>query len=199
MTAAHTAEIGLDRRRRRSRANPDRVSPHHATKEGDAAMLLRFDPFRDIDRLTNEILGTPRVPQPMPMDCYRLGDTFFLHFDLPGIDTDTLDVTEENNTLTVRAQRPAAVPDDAVYLVAERPVGSYARRLVVGEGLNLEAITAGYHDGVLTLTIPVAEQAKPRRIDISHSQDSETALAASHTAISGQAADGEQPVGAATT
>jgi HSP20 family molecular chaperone IbpA len=72
-------------------------------KEGDAAMLLRFDPFRDIDRLANEILGAPRVPQPMPMDCYRHGDTFFLHFDLPGIDIDTLEVTEENNTLTVRA------------------------------------------------------------------------------------------------
>ena len=71
-------------------------------------MLLRFDPFRDIDRLTNEILGAPRVPQPMPMDCYRHGDTFFLHFDLPGIDIDSLEVTEENNTQTVRAERRAA-------------------------------------------------------------------------------------------
>jgi HSP20 family molecular chaperone IbpA len=81
-----------------------RGPPHtQVMKEGDAAMLLRFDPFRDIDRLANEILGAPRVPQPMPMDCYRHGDTFFLHFDLPGIDIDTLEVTEENNTLTVRA------------------------------------------------------------------------------------------------
>jgi HSP20 family protein len=135
----------------------------------------------------------------MPMDCYRLGDTFFLHFDLPGIDTDTLDVTEEHNTLTVRAQRSAAVPDDAVYMVAERAVGSYARQLVVGDGLNLEAITAAYHDGVLTLTIPVAEQAKPRRIDIAHRQDSATALAGSHKEIRGQDADGDQPVGTATT
>jgi HSP20 family protein len=169
-------------------------------KEGDAAMLLRFDPFRDIDRLANEILGAPRVPQPMPMDCYRHGDTFFLHFDLPGIDTDTLDVTEENNTLTVRAQRPAAAPQDAVYLVAERPVGAYARQLVVGDGLNLEAITAVYQDGVLTLTIPVAEQAKPRKIDIARSQDSDTALTAGgHKTIIGQAADGDQPVDAAAT
>jgi HSP20 family protein len=167
-------------------------------KEGDAAMLLRFDPFRDIDRLANEILGAPRVPQPMPMDCYRHGDTFFLHFDLPGIDTDTLDVTEENNTLMVRAQRPAAAPQDAAYLVAERPVGAYARQLVIGDGLNLEAITADYHDGVLTLTIPVAEQAKPRKIDIARSQDSDTALTAGgHKTISGQTADGDQPVGAA--
>jgi len=175
-------------------------APHHMMKEGDAAMLLRFDPFRDIDRLANEILGAPRVPQPMPMDCYRHGDTFFLHFDLPGIDTDTLDITEENNTLTVRAQRPAAAPQDAVYLVAERPVGAYARQLVVGDGLNLEAITADYHDGVLTLTIPVAEQAKPRKIDIARSQDSDTALTAGgHKTIIGQAADGDQPVDAAAT
>jgi HSP20 family protein len=163
-------------------------------------MLLRFDPFRDIDRLAHEILGTPRVPQPMPMDCYRHGDTFFLHFDLPGIDTDTLEVTEENNTLTVRAQRRADVPEDAVYLVAERPIGSYARQLVISDGLNLEAIAADYHDGVLTLTIPVAEQAKPRRIDVGRSQDSDTAVTGGgHKTIGGPAADGDQPVGAATT
>src|ERR1051325_10811201 len=95
-------------------------APHPMMKEGDAAMLLRFDPFRDIDRLANEILGAPRVPQPMPMDCYRHGDRFFLHLALRGIDTDTLDVTEENNPLPVRAQRPAAAPQDAAYLVAER-------------------------------------------------------------------------------
>ena len=79
-------------------------------KEGDASMLLRFDPFRDIDRLAKEILGAPREPQPMPMDCYRHGDTFFLHFDLSGIDIDTLEVTEENNTLTVRAERRSVLP-----------------------------------------------------------------------------------------
>jgi HSP20 family protein len=169
-------------------------------KEGDAAMLLRFDPFRDIDRLANEILGAPRVPQPMPMDCYRHGDTFFLNFDLPGIDTDTLDVTEENNTLTVRAHRRADAPEDAAYLVAERPVGAYARQLVVGEGLDLEGITARYHDGVLTLTIPVAEQAKPRRIDVGRSQDSDTALSGGgHKTIGGQATAGGQPAGGATT
>jgi HSP20 family protein len=151
-------------------------------------MLLRFDPFRDIDRLAHELLGAPRVPQPMPMDCYRYGDMFVLHFDLPGVDTDTLEVTEENNTLTVRAQRRAAAPEDSVYLVAERPVGSFARQLVVGDGLNLEAIEAGYHDGVLTLTIPVAEQAKPRRIDVGRSQDSDTPLSGG----------GHKPVDAAT-
>jgi len=162
-------------------------------------MLLRFDPFRDIDRLTNEILSAPRVPQPMPMDCYRHGDRFFLHFDLPGIDTDTLEVTEENNTLTVRAERRPAVPEDAVYLVAERPVGSYARRLVVGDGLDLEAIEASYHDGVLTLTLPVAEQAKPRRIDVGRSEDSDSAVRGDGHKTIGRTADGDEPVGAAAT
>lgn len=158
-------------------------------------MLLRFDPFRDLDRLTNELLGASRVPQPMPMDCYRAGDTFYLHFDLPGIDPASLEVTAENNTLTVRAERRAAAPDSAVYVVSERPPGAYARQLVLGEGLDLEAIRADYHDGVLTLTLPVAEQAKPRRIEIGRSQDSQTAIGG-HKTISGESAEARQPDGA---
>lgn len=162
-------------------------------------MLLRFDPFRDLDRLTREILGAGRVPQPMPMDCYRDGDTFVLHFDLPGIDTETLEVTEENNTLTVSAQRRTAAPEDAAYLVAERPTGAYARQLVVGAGLDLESITAGYCDGVLTLTIPVAEQVKPRRIDVGHSRDSSTALPTAGPQGSNGPADAQAPAVVATT
>jgi HSP20 family protein len=146
------------------------------TQGGDAAMMLRFDPFRDLDRLTNELLGAPRVPQPMPMECYRSGDTFYLHFDLPGIDPDSLDVTAENNTLTVRAERKNVAPEGAAYVVSERPAGAYARQLVLGEGLDLDAIRADYHDGVLTLTVPVAEQAKPRRIEIGRSKDSQTSI-----------------------
>lgn len=92
-------------------------------------MLLRFDPFRDFDWLTREILGAGRVPQPMPMDCYRDGDTFVLHFDLPGIDIETLEVSEENNNLTVSAQRRAVAPEEAVYLVAEQV---QPRRIEVG-------------------------------------------------------------------
>lgn len=157
-------------------------------------MLLRFDPFRDIDRLTNELLGAPRVPQPMPMDCYRAGDTFYLHFDLPGIDPASLQVTAENNTLTVHAERRSVAPDNAVYVVSERPPGVYARQLVLGEGLDLDAIRADYHDGVLTLTLPVAEQAKPRRIEIGRSQDSQTAIGG-HKTISGEPTAGRQMVG----
>jgi HSP20 family protein len=151
-------------------------------------MLLRFDPFRDLDRLTNELLGAPRVPQPMPMECYRTGDTFHLHFDLPGIDPDSLEVTAENNTLTVRAERRGVAPQDAVYVVSERPSGAFARQLVLGEGLDLEAIRADYHDGVLSLTVPVAEQAKPRRIDIARSQDSQASIGG-HKTISGESAE----------
>lgn len=163
-------------------------------------MLLRFDPFRDLDRVTREVLGAGRVPQPMPMDCYRDGDTFVVHFDLPGIDTETLEVTEENNTLTVRAQRRTAAPEDATYLVAERPTGAYARQLVVGAGLDLESITAGYHDGVLTLTIPVAEQVKPRRIDVGRSQDSSAVLpTGGPRELGGPADTGAPPAGAATS
>jgi HSP20 family protein len=161
-------------------------------------MLLRFDPFRDLDRLTNELLGAPRVPQPMPMECYRSGDKFFLHFDLPGIDPETLDVTAENNTLTVRAERRRVAPEDAVYVVSERPPGVFSRQLVLGEGLDLEAIRADYHDGVLTLAVPVAEQAKPRRIDISRSEDTRTAISGQKT-ISGATTAGRQSAGASTS
>jgi len=133
-------------------------------------MLLRFDPFRDFDRLANEVLGASRVPQAMPMDCYRSGHTFHLAFDLPGMNPDSLQVTAENNTLTISAERRPAAPRDAVYLANERPAGAYSRQLVLGDGLDVDAIDADYRDGVLTLTIPVAEQAKPRRIEITRNQ-----------------------------
>lgn len=156
-------------------------------------MLLRFDPFRDLDRVANELFNAPRVPQSMPMECYRSGDSFALHFDLPGIDADSLDVSAENNTLTVRAERRRLGPEDAQYLVSERPVGTYARQLVLGEGLDLDAIGAEYRDGVLTLTIPVAERAKPRRIEVGRGQDSKTAIGADRTrTIGGETTNGSR-------
>lgn len=160
-------------------------------------MLFRFDPYHDVARLAQEILGDRRVPQPMAMDCYRQGDTFLLMFDLPGIDTDSLEVIAEHNTLTVTAQRHAAEPEDATYLVAERPTGSYSRQLVVGDGVNLDAVVAAYHDGVLTLTIPVAEQAKPRRVDVTRGKDSTgPAVAGDHKTISGKTVKHNHLVGA---
>jgi HSP20 family protein len=127
---------------------------------------LRFDPFRDFDRLAAEVFGTARTPSLMPMDCLRSGDTFVCRFDLPGIDVESLDVSAENNTLTVRAERRRNDSEDVSYLVSERPSGVYSRQLVLGDGLAVDQIRADYSDGVLTLTIPVAEQAKPRKIEI---------------------------------
>lgn len=135
-------------------------------------MLLRFDPFRDFDRLAGEMLGAARTPAPMPMDCLRVGDRFVVRFDLPGIAADSLEVSAENNTLTVRAERRREDPEGVSYLVSERPSGVYSRQLVLGDGLAVDKIEADYSDGVLTLTIPLAEQAKPRKIAISRSSGS---------------------------
>ena len=128
---------------------------------------LRFDPFRELDRWATEMMGSTRAPRLMPMDAYRHGDSYVVRFDLPGIDPDSMELLAERNTLTVRAQRRADAPEGAQYLMAERPYGSYSRQIVLGDGLNTDAISADYHNGVLTVTIPVAEQAKPRRIEIS--------------------------------
>lgn len=138
-------------------------------------LTLAFEPlFRDLNRLTNELFGVARgVPQAMPMDAYRVGDKYVAEFDLPGIDPNTLEVSAENRTLTVRAERPAPRAGDGQeaevnYLVAERPRGSFSRQLALGEGLDLDHVHADYTNGVLTVTLPVAEQAKPRRIEIGH-------------------------------
>lgn len=127
---------------------------------------LRFDPFRELDRFASEMMGAARAPRLMPLDAYRHGEAYYLHFDLPGIDQESLEVTAERNTLTVRAQRRNNAPEGAQYVMAERPNGEYSRQIVLGDGLSLDSVTAAYTDGVLTVTIPVAEQAKPRRIEI---------------------------------
>ncbi|MEU9206919.1 Hsp20/alpha crystallin family protein [Streptomyces sp. NPDC048415] len=129
-------------------------------------MLMRTDPFRDLDRLTQQFLGAAR-PAAMQMDAYRSGDDFIVHFDLPGINPETIDLDVERNVLNVRAERRSPAPDDAEMIVAERPTGTFTRQLFLGETLDTERIDASYDAGVLTLRIPVAEQAKPRRIEIS--------------------------------
>lgn len=150
---------------------------------------LRFDPFRDFDRLATEVFGTARTPSLMPMDCLRSGDQFVCRFDLPGIDPESLDVSAENNTLTVRAERTRKDPEDARYLVSERPSGTYSRQLVLGDGLNVNDIKAEYRDGVLTLTIPVAEQAKPRKIEVMRGGNAGIGSHEGHKMISGQSSD----------
>ena len=144
-------------------------------------MLLRFDPFRDFDRLTEQMLSDWRTARPVPMDVFRAGDHYVLHFDLPGVDPSTVDLSVNDNVLTIRGQRPQRSTEDVEYLVAERPTGEFTRQLVLGNGLNFGKIEATFDAGVLTVTIPVAEAAKPRRIQISSANES-----SKHQVIEGQ-------------
>ena len=135
-------------------------------------MLLRTtDPFRDLDRITQQLLGTTNRPAVMPMDAWREGDRFVIEFDLPGVSADSIDLDVERNVLTVRAERVAR-NGDWEPLASERPRGAFSRQLVLGDNLDLEHIEASYVDGVLRLVVPVAEKAKPRKIEISQSDSS---------------------------
>lgn len=129
-------------------------------------MLLRTtDPFRDLDRLAQQVFGTATRPAVMPMDAWREGDRFVIEFDLPGVAKDSIDLDVERNVLTVRAERVARNTDWEP-LASERPRGLFSRQLVLGDNLDLEKIEAAYADGVLRLIIPVAERAKPRKIEV---------------------------------
>jgi HSP20 family protein len=130
-------------------------------------MLMRTDPFRDLDRLTQQLLGTSARPSAMLMDAWREDDHFVVEFDLPGVNPDSVDLDVERNVLTVTAERPA-LDENSQFLAAERPRGVFSRQLVLGDNLDLDNVRAGYRDGVLRLVIPVAERAKPRKISISH-------------------------------
>jgi HSP20 family protein len=144
---------------------------HIHSDEQEETMLLRTtDPFRDFDRLAGQLLGTTNRPAVMPMDAWREGDVFTLEFDLPGVSPESIDLDVERNVLTVRAER---VPrnGDWEMLASERPRGMFSRQLVLGDNLDLDRIDASYDAGVLRLTIPVAERAKPRKIEISHSPE----------------------------
>ena len=128
-------------------------------------MLMRFDPFRELDRLAEQTWGGNRQPT-MPMDAYRRGDHFVVHFDLPGVDPSSIDLTVEKNVLTVSAERHWEPEEGNQVVVAERPQGSFSRQLFLGEGLDPDGIEATYDGGVLTVQVPVAEQAKPRKVQV---------------------------------
>jgi HSP20 family protein len=128
-------------------------------------MLMRTDPFRELDRLAQQVLGTAARPAAMPMDAWREGETFEVEFDLPGVAPDSINLDVERNVVTVRAERPA-LDGEKEMLAAERPRGVFSRQLVLGENLDTENIEASYDAGVLSLRIPVAERAKPRKIAI---------------------------------
>ena len=151
-------------------------------------MARSFDPFREMDRWFSDVARTP-ASAAMPMDLYRAGEAFVARIDLPGVDPSSIDIDIEDRTLTIRAdRRPEAGETDQQWLVRERPTGTFARQLTLGHGVALDRIQADYSDGVLNLTIPVAEEARPRKISVNHS--------GKHTAISadveGEVA-GEQP------
>lgn len=133
--------------------------------------MLRFDPFHDIDAMTRELLGaqsgTARAPRFMPMDLFKAGDHYVLHADLPGVDPGSIDVSIDNGTLTLRAQRSAPSEEGVQWIASERFAGSFMRQLSLGEGIDAEQISATYENGVLSVTLPVAEKAKPRRIEVS--------------------------------
>ncbi|MGO4384913.1 Hsp20/alpha crystallin family protein [Specibacter sp. RAF43] len=128
-------------------------------------MLMRTDPFRELDRLAQQVLGTPARPAAMAMDAWRDGDVFHVEFDLPGISPDSIDLDVERNVVTVRAER-GELDGDVEMLAAERPRGVFSRQLVLGDNVDTGHIEASYESGVLKLRIPVAEKAKPRKITI---------------------------------
>jgi HSP20 family protein len=133
-------------------------------------MLMRSDPFRDLDRFTQQVLGTAARPTVMPMDAWREGEQFVVEFDLPGINQETLDLDVERNVVTVRAERPDVDPGREM-LASERQRGVFSRQLVLGDNLDTERIEASYDAGVLRLRIPVAEKAKPRKITITRDRE----------------------------
>jgi HSP20 family protein len=141
-------------------------------------MLMRTDPFRELDRLS-QALGTAARPAAMPIDAYRNGDSFLVQFDLPGVHADAIDLTVEKNVLTVHATRSRPEADGVEMLVAERPQGTFSRQLFLGETLDTEHIEAEYADGVLTLRLPVAENAKPRKVSINAASNGRTPIGAS--------------------
>ena len=134
-------------------------------------MLVRTDPFRELDRLTQAAWGTMTRPAVMPMDAWRGGDEFVVAFDLPGVEPDAIDIDVERNVLTVKAERRPPTGAETEMVAAERPSGVFSRQLIVADTLDTERIQASYHAGVLTLRIPIAEKAKLRKISISVTDD----------------------------
>ena len=146
------------------------------------SMLLRFDPFRDMDRVFDQAFGNGQTRRPsFPMDAYRRGEQFVVHFDLPGVDPDSIDLEVERNMLTVTAERRWQAHDGDDVIANERVQGAFRRQLLLGDTLDTESITANYENGVLTLTIPVAEKAKPRKVEVQRQAGTQAIEATSST------------------
>ena len=138
-------------------------------------MLMRTDPFRELDRLTQQVFGTTTRPAAMTMDAWREGEEFVVEFDLPGVAPDSIDVNVERNVLTVRAERPARTGEQEM-VAAERPRGVFSRQLILGDSLDTDSIAASYDAGVLSLRIPVAAKAQPRKITIASNGNDRQAI-----------------------
>ena len=140
-------------------------------------MLIRTDPFRDLDRFAAQVFGTAARPTAMPMDAWRENDRFIVEFDLPAVDPESVDVDVERNVLTVRAERRLQSESENVeFIAAERPRGVFSRQVILGDALDTDKIEASYQSGVLRLTIPVAEKAKPRKIMIQNDTKNRQAI-----------------------
>ncbi|HLS48488.1 MAG TPA: Hsp20/alpha crystallin family protein [Actinomycetaceae bacterium] len=131
-------------------------------------MVLRNDPFRELDRLFSTALRSPATGSAMPLDLYREGDSFTAEIDLPGVEPDSIDIDIDDGTLTIRAERATRSGEGITWLTRERPTGTFARQLSLGRGVSIDNISATYRDGVLALRIPIAEEAKPRKIAVEH-------------------------------
>ncbi|QEO09321.1 Hsp20/alpha crystallin family protein [Protaetiibacter larvae] len=129
-------------------------------------MTMFFDPFRELDRVASQLLDSRQGPRLMPMDLYRDGDHYVLNADLPGIDPGSVDIDVDGQLLTIRAERTARGADGVTWITRERSGGSYLRQLNLGQGVDTAGISASYDNGVLTVVIPVSEQAKPRKIEV---------------------------------
>ncbi len=131
-------------------------------------MLLRFDPFRELDRIAGDLDRSMArtAPAPLPMDAYRRGNHVVAHLDVPGVRAEDVDVTVERNVLTVRAVRRLEVAEDDERIVAERRHGELVRQLLLGDTLDPQRVEADVTDGVLTIRVPVAETAAPRKVQV---------------------------------
>jgi HSP20 family protein len=129
-------------------------------------MSINYEPFDRLDELRDRLISGGRTPLSFPMDAYRRGESFFVHLDLPGVQPETVDVTVENQVLTVTAERRFGQREKDEFIVSERPQGRFSRQLRLGSTIETESIAASYEDGVLTLTLPVSERAKPRQIQV---------------------------------
>ena len=135
-------------------------------------MAMSFDPFSQLDRIAQSVFDTSHQPRVMPVDLFREGDRYLLNADLPGVDPGSIDVDVDGHLLTIRAQRSAASRENSRWLLQERPFGAYLRQFTIGEDVEADGISASYDNGVLSVVIPIAERAKPRKITVESAADS---------------------------